>query len=59
VSVSKAFVKFYAPWCGHCQQLAPAWKTLMEEFADSKTALVGEVDCTVEEGICEKLKVEG
>jgi protein disulfide-isomerase-like protein len=40
------FLKFYAPWCGHCKKLAPAWKELMEAFEDHDTALVAHVDCT-------------
>jgi len=39
--------------------MKPGWDRLMEEFKDSKTSLVGDVDCTVEEELCSKHGVEG
>jgi len=40
------FIMFMAPWHGECKAMKPAWDKLMEEFKDSKTALVEVVDCT-------------
>ena len=45
--------------CGHCKALAPAWKQLGEAFADNENVVIGDVDCTKEESLCQKYGVQG
>jgi thiol-disulfide isomerase/thioredoxin len=55
------FLKFYAPWCGHCKKIAPDWNKLMEAFPGDKAGkLVAEVDCTAEgKPLCDANGVKG
>jgi len=39
--------------------MKPSWDKLMDEFKDSTSAVVADVDCTVEEELCGKVGVEG
>ena len=54
------FVKFFAPWCGHCKSMKPAWDTLMSEYEGSENILIADVDC-INSGkdLCEKVGVQG
>ncbi|KAI9227559.1 MAG: thioredoxin-like protein [Piptocephalis tieghemiana] len=56
-SVGPWFIKYYAPWCGHCQQLAPTWLDMAHTLQGQVN--VGEVDCTVQSDLCERQGIKG
>jgi len=59
VGSGDTFVKFYAPWCGHCQKLAPVWDELAKKFeADSKVK-IAKLDCTQAQTVCQENEVRG
>ncbi|CAB4474608.1 uncharacterized protein OCT59_020186 [Rhizophagus irregularis] len=51
------FIKFFAPWCTHCQKLAPTWEELGHELQYKVN--IGKVDCTADSGLCQRFKVQG
>lgn len=51
------FIKFFAPWCGHCQALAPAWQQMAKEMRNILN--VGEVNCDLEPRLCKDARVTG
>ena len=40
------FVKFFAPWCGHCKRMAEEYIKLAAKYKDAKGVQIAEMDCT-------------
>ncbi|KAL2630715.1 hypothetical protein R1flu_015401 [Riccia fluitans] len=51
------FIKFFAPWCGHCTRLAPTWKELGAALEGEDGIEVAHVDCTTNKETCSKADV--
>ncbi|KAJ7221871.1 thioredoxin-like protein [Mycena haematopus] len=56
VDQGAAFIKFYAPWCGHCKKLAPIWKQLAKIMQSKIT--IAEMNCDAHEKFCKSQKSE-
>jgi len=50
-------VEFFAPWCGHCQRLAPEWAKVATELKGK--VKVGAVDATVHTVMASRYQVQG
>lgn len=49
------FIKFYAPWCSHCQAMAPSWRQMSKDMKGKLN--IGEVNCEAEKRLCKDARV--
>lgn len=55
-----ALVEFFAPWCGHCKNLAPVYEELAQHFDFAKDKVViGKVDADEHKDLGRKFGVQG
>ncbi|KAI0011047.1 disulfide isomerase [Xylariaceae sp. FL0662B] len=52
-------VEFFAPWCGHCKNLAPVYEELAQAFATSKDVQIAKVDADAERALGQRFGVQG
>lgn len=52
-------VKFYAPWCGYCQKMAPEYANAAQYISQSGIQYIklGKVDATIESDLAKKFGI--
>jgi len=53
------FVKFYAPWCGHCKSMIPAYEETAEAFAKESSVVIADFDADQHKEIAGRFGVSG
>ncbi|OQR86049.1 thioredoxin domain containing 5-like, partial [Thraustotheca clavata] len=53
------FIKFMAPWCGHCKKLARTWEKLAQDLKDDANVHIAKVDATIEDDLKLRFQVAG
>ena len=55
-----ALVEFYAPWCGHCKNLAPEYAKVAEAFKGaSSSVVIAKVDADANKDLGSQFDVQG
>ena len=49
-------VDFWAPWCGYCRRISPAYERIGEEYADS--LVVGKINIDEEPRLIERFGID-
>ncbi|XP_078376471.1 putative protein disulfide-isomerase A4 isoform X1 [Oculina patagonica] len=53
-------VMFYAPWCGHCKAMKPAYMEAADElYGKNARSVLAAVDCTKEKSLSKKFDIKG
>eukprot|EP00123_Amoebidium_parasiticum_P010799 comp20331_c0_seq1/m.25594 comp20331_c0_seq1/g.25594 ORF comp20331_c0_seq1/g.25594 comp20331_c0_seq1/m.25594 type:complete len:552 (-) comp20331_c0_seq1:375-2030(-) len=53
-------IKFYAPWCGHCKAMAPAYHDASRQLAaDGSKVVLATVNCDEHRALCQENGVTG
>jgi protein disulfide-isomerase A6 len=54
-----ALIKFYAPWCGHCKNIAPVYEELATAFKHSKDVIIADVDADADKALGTRFNIRG
>ncbi|ERT02118.1 protein disulfide-isomerase domain [Sporothrix schenckii ATCC 58251] len=52
-------VEFFAPWCGHCKNLAPVYEDLAQAYSFSDKVQIAKVDADAEKSLGKRFGVQG
>ncbi|CAG9568903.1 protein disulfide isomerase [Leishmania major strain Friedlin] len=53
------FVMFYAPWCGHCNNMKPMWLELADKYPTAEDVIIARIDASEYRGIAKEFDIRG
>eukprot|EP00177_Eucheuma_denticulatum_P001440 GFKZ01002596.1.p1 GENE.GFKZ01002596.1~~GFKZ01002596.1.p1 ORF type:complete len:362 (+),score=56.97 GFKZ01002596.1:536-1621(+) len=58
-SKASIMLEFYAPWCGHCKNLAPDYEKLGNTFERQSDVIIAQVDADKHKSLAKRFDIKG